>query len=38
MMIEFKGKSIERVFCIEEEQLKKYFEAMQGENKEGKSI
>ena len=38
MMIEFKGKSIERVFCIEEQQLKKYFEAMQGENKEGKSI
>ena len=30
MMIEFNGKAIERVFCIEEKKLKKFFEAMQG--------
>lgn len=28
MMIEFDGKSIERVFCIEEEKLKKFFETI----------
>ena len=28
MMIEFDGKQIDRVFCIEEEKLKKFFEAM----------
>lgn len=28
MMIEFRGKDIERVFCIEEKKLKEYFEAM----------
>lgn len=30
MMTEFNGKQIERVFCIEEEQLKKYLEATKG--------
>ena len=29
MMIEFNGKAIDRVFCIEEEKLKKFFETMQ---------
>lgn len=29
MMIEFEGKPIERVFCIEEQKLKEYFETMQ---------
>ena len=28
MMIEFNGKQIERVFCIEEEKLKKFLEEM----------
>ena len=28
MMTEFEGKSIERVFCIEEEKLKKFFDLM----------
>lgn len=28
MMIEFEGKQIQQVFCIEEEKLKKFFEAM----------
>lgn len=26
LMIEFEGKPIDRVFCIEEDKLKKYFE------------
>ena len=30
MMQEFEGKQIERVFCIEEEKLKKFFELTQG--------
>jgi hypothetical protein len=38
MMIEFNGKQIERVFCIEEKKLREFFEAMQGENEEGKPI
>jgi hypothetical protein len=29
MMIQFNGKAIDRVFCIEEEKLKKFFETMQ---------
>ena len=29
MMIEFEGKPIERVFCIEEQKLKEYFETLQ---------
>ena len=29
MMIEFEGKPIERVFCIEEQKLKEYFETME---------
>ena len=28
MMIQFDGKSIERVFCIEEEKLQQYFDFM----------
>lgn len=38
MMIEFNGKQIERVFCIEEKKLREFFETMQGENEEGKPI
>ena len=30
MMQEFEGKSIERVFCIEEQKLKQFFELTQG--------
>jgi len=30
MMQEFEGKQIERVFCIEEEKLKKFLELSQG--------
>ena len=30
MMQEFEGKQIERVFCIEEQKLKKFFELTQG--------
>ena len=30
MMIEFDGKPIERVFCIEEEKLKQFFQIMDG--------
>lgn len=37
MMIEFNGKQIERVFCIEEKKLREFFETMQGEE-EGKPI
>lgn len=32
MMIEFDGKQIEKVFCIEEEQLKKYLKSTQGDS------
>lgn len=37
MMIEFNGKQIERVFCIEEKKLREFFETMQGKE-EGKPI
>lgn len=31
MMIEFNGKPIERVFCIEEQKFKQYLELQQGD-------
>lgn len=31
MFIEFEGKSIERVFCINEDKLKLFFDIMSGE-------
>lgn len=30
MMIEFNGKQIDKVFCIEEQKLKEFFAVMQG--------
>lgn len=32
MMIKFDGKQIEKVFCIEEEQLKKYLKSTQSDS------
>ena len=38
MLIKFNGKTIKKVYCIEEEKLRQFFQTMESEKESGKNI